>query len=104
MKTVLLGILILVGFTMASGPTAGWTQEARYINPHIRMDGTYSPGRMSDGSGGNIYLKKNTLEDVINPYTGRIGYKNLYSDYNINQRYPDDIYSYSTYDYLKPNY
>ena len=79
----------------------GNAQEPHYIQPHLRMDGTYVPGHMSDGSDGNIYLKRNTVKDVINPYTGRIGYKNLYSDYDPNRQYPYDIYSYSTFDYLR---
>jgi len=64
-------------------------QRGPYIDPHIRIDGTYVPGHYRYSNGGNIYIQTHevlrTNPTNTNPFTGEGDFRNLYSNYNINQ-------------------
>jgi len=65
----LIFVLIFSGvFVSLLGPLVA--QE--YINPHIRMDGTYVPGH--DPNRENYYFGGETLTKSINPFTGQLDY------------------------------
>lgn len=82
MRTVLIVLVLL-----AASATTSYAQQAPYVNPHIRMDGTYVPGHYTDHSGGNVYFQMSPMEKR-NPYTGLPNRELPYSNYSIHTDYP----------------